>query len=222
MMIAFDYLSSPIVLKDDKVNVLCIENKPLFRNVIKAFVTSNLEESNIVLSKDFTPIDFKKNAVFIYDYFNLDFPSAFIKKTYDDIAMFCNTELQEDANRFRACYEMLFDRIVKEYDFDFEYNEDYALQMFFKACDLRPSIHADSLVDNLLQFVLMINKYSNINCFVFANLHLYFSENELKEFYSDLFYNHIFAFVIENESSFERQNSENVIIIDTDLCEIVD
>lgn len=222
MMIALDSLSHPIDLNDKIVNTLCVENKMLYRNVIHALLTSNFEETKIVFSDNFIPFDFNKNVCFIHDYYNLDFSSAFVKKMYDDISKFCNSELQDEVNEFKVCYERIFDRIVQEYEYDLDYSDDFSLSNFFKACDLKPVIDSSSLLDGLQQFILLFNKYSKTKCFVLLNPHLYFSTDELEKLYSDLIYNHIVLLTIENEMNFVKCSCERITIIDNDFCEIVE
>lgn len=221
MRIAFDFLKEPIRFSDSEINVLCIENKVLFRRVINAFIENSLQEANIVFSKEFKPIDFKKNACVIYDYFHFDFSSSFIKKIYDDISDFCNNELQDDVALFRTYFESLFDKIINEYDYDFQYNYDLSLQLFFKACELKPANKTNSLLENLTQYILLLKKYVKINYFVLVNLHLYFSSDEIMEFYKTLYYNHIYTLVLENEFNFSKLNNEKITIVDNDLCEII-
>lgn len=220
-MVSCDLLSKPIEF-GNTIPVLCIENKKVYRNIINSFIDLNTEDMNIVFSCDYEPLDSKKYVTFIYDYYKFDFSSSFIKKMYDDISLFCNAELQEKVINFRSLYITLLDDIIKEYDYDLEYNGEFSLPAIFKSCELKPSINSLSLIDNLLQYVLFLKKYSKIKCFVFANLHLHFTNEELKLFYSDLIYNHISAFVIENEKNFDSLDIENITIIDKDLCEIID
>lgn len=221
-MVAFDFLSSPIELNDDAVNVLCVENKPLFRNVLNAFVNLELEESNIVFSKDYKPVDFKKIGTCIYNYFDLNFSSSFLKKIYDDIALFCNTELMDETSNFISSCELLFDSIARSYDYEFDYSTDFQLQSLFKTYDLKPVLKTDSLLEALSSYITLTSKYTKTNLFVLFNLHQYFDELELKSFYSDMLYNHIFLLVIENNKYFSSLNNEKTIIIDSDMCEIVE
>lgn len=219
MMVAFDFLSEPINISHSRISVLCIENKALFRKIINSLYHDTTGENKIIFSDDFVPVDFKF-VCFISDYFKLDVTSSFTKKMYDDISLFCHNEFQNDVARLYSEIENLFGKIIDEYDYDFSFCDDYSLPMLFKALDLKPDFESNFLLENLIQYILIIHKYSKIKCFVLANLHQYFTEDELKEFYKELYYNKISAFVIENSKQFITAECEDVVIVDSDLCEI--
>lgn len=221
-MVSFDFLSKPIELNSDSVSVLCIENKKLYRDTVSAVINSCFDNVKIVFSCDYIPIDYNKNIASIYDYYSFEFPSSFIKRIYEDISDFCSVELQKELLNFISAREILFDKIVSEYDFDFEYSNNVPLQNEFKALNLKPTLAKNSILDSLTEYILLLNKYSNIKCFVLINLHLYFSNEEVSSFYKDMQYNGISILDIENNKLFPSLSKEKVIIIDEDLCEIID
>ena len=220
--LSFDFLSQPVAIDSQTVTVFCLENKFLFRKVVNAFISGITEENNIIFSDDYEPVDFKKHITVLYDYFHKDFSSAFLKKLYEDISLYCNDELYSDVTAFRSASENLLLKIVSDYDFDFDYSDDFSLISFFKMRELKPFVSDEPSLDSLLQYVFLLNKYSKIKCFLFINLHLYFDSSELKEFYKELFYNNIKIVDIENSQSFSKNTYEKLIIIDRDFCEIVD
>ena len=57
-MVSFTYLNSPIEFEEDKIPVLVIENKKLFRDVLFSFTTETQDEY-FTFSKDFKPDKFR-------------------------------------------------------------------------------------------------------------------------------------------------------------------
>ena len=52
------------------------------------------------------------------------------------------------------------------------------------------------------------------------NFHLYFSKEELKQFFEEMRVRNIVVFLLENVKSFENNACEKIIVIDEDMCEI--
>lgn len=220
MMLSADFLSLPIEINCEKAQVLCVENKALFRKLINALLGGDAESGGMVFSENFVPFDCRKNIHILYDFYDFAFPSAFMKKLYDDISVYCNTELQQETAGFKAAYEMLFDKIVQDFDYDFDYLQEPALSAFFKVCSLKPAVSGGLSLENLLQYILIINRYSAVKCFVSIHMHRYFSSAELSLFYQELAYNQINLLALESCRDFSIAEFENVVIVDEDLCEI--
>lgn len=220
MMLAADFLSCPIELKDDIVNVLCIENKELYRNIVRTLIEEKPEAMQIVFSEDYAPVKFKGNICFVDDYYRLSVSSGTVKKLYENISAFCERELFSETAAVKAHLVGFMDSIIESYDFDFVYEPEVSLSELFKMLELKPDIASDDLLQSLLDYILLINKYSSVKCFVLLNLHLFFNTDELESFFQDLQYNHISILLLENSSVFEKTCYEKIRIIDDDLCEI--
>lgn len=222
MMLGFEIINEPIDFQQNNINVLCLENNELYRDFVKCFYDENLEQQNIVLSENYEPIKYKGNVLFVNDYFKLNFSSSQLKKMYDDISLYCTSNLSLEETQLRSKIIEFFDFVIKEYDYDFEYNIDFTLQELFKALSLKPAVDCENLLQSLLDYILFAYKYIKPKLFVMLNLHLYFSSEELQKIYKDICYRDIKLLVIENSKSFDLVENEKVFIIDKDLCQIVD
>lgn len=221
-MLGFEIINEPIDFQQNNINVLCLENNELYRDFVKCFYDENLEQQNIVLSENYEPIKYKGNVLFVNDYFKLNFSSSQLKKMYDDISLYCTSNLSLEETQLRSKIIEFFDFVIKEYDYDFEYNIDFTLQELFKALSLKPAVDCENLLQSLLDYILFAYKYIKPKLFVMLNLHLYFSSEELQKIYKDICYRDIKLLVIENSKSFDLVENEKVFIIDKDLCQIVD
>lgn len=222
MMIGFENLSKPIDFSENNINVLCIENKLLYRKVLNSFYMENPEEINMFFSENFTPFKFKGNICFVNDFYKLSISSSVIKKFYDEIALFCNQEMQSETANIKSQIISFVDLVISNFDYDFNYNLDVNLQDIFKMQDVKPAISNNSLLLSLLDYILVINKYISPKCFVLLNLHLYFNNTELEEFYKEISYNKVNILIVENIKDFETNKFEKITIIDSDLCEIIE
>lgn len=220
MIFSFDYLKNVIDLKENGIVTLSIENKAVFRDVISAFKSGALEESGIVFSENYQPIDYKKHVCFVDDLFNPEFSSVFLKKLYADAAQCCHDELLEETLKFKSAYEILISNLMNKFDYDLTCNYDFDLAAFLKFRGLCPDLDGETLLENLLEYILLTSKYSTVKCFVILNLHLFFTKEELEKFFEELKLNHINLLVIEGFLPEDYPKNPKIYILDEDLCEI--
>lgn len=221
MRVSFDFLSEPIDVKIGCANVLCLENKALFRKIMQAFINDSTEEEKIVFSFDYKPFKARGNIYVISNYFNFDFSSSFIKKIYEEIVRFCVNDLELETAKIKSSVNEFMDIIMQSFDFDFTCKSEFELYDLFKIMNLKPDVLQNDYPSALLDFVFLIQKYIPQKCFVFFNLHSYLDADELQSFYKEMLSKDIRILLIES-SSFEKSNLEKVRIIDKDFCEIVE
>ncbi len=222
IMVNFDFLSKPICLADNKIQVLCIESQKLFRTILRSFFNDETEEKNIIFSEDFTPFKARGNVCVIENFFDLSYSNIIIKRLYEQIQEYCNNEQLKETIELKTHLINYMEVVVGDFDFDFDFNYDINLVEIFKAVNLKPHIDRSDLIGALLDYILLVNRYIPAKCFIIPNLHLYFIEEEIALFYKDIINNHINVLIIENTKFFLRNENESIIILDEDFCEIVD
>ena len=220
MRISFDFLSAPVDSEENKVTVLCIENRALFRRVVSAFYTGNTEEESIIFSDNLTPFKYKGNVDFIYNYIDLNFSSALIKKLYTKLSEFSENEMLSETQKLNEAVFQYLDALNKNFDYDFDFDCTLNLPEFFKCQGLRPDIKGINYEENLIDYILAVQKYSPVKLFVLFTPHLYFDSATLHTIYKELLERNINVFVIEGVKFFDTSGIEKVIIVDKDLCEI--
>ena len=174
-----------------------------------------------MFSEDFTPIKIKENVCFLYDFYNLSLSTSVLKKLYENISLFCNTELQSETTELKIQVATFLEKLMMNYDYDFNCNFDLDLVDLFKIQDMKPDISKENLCHSLLDFIILLSKYTKVKCFVLLNLHLYFTDEELNLLYKEFVYNKLNVLVLENSSNFIKNQYEVLRIIDEDLCEII-
>lgn len=220
-MVSFDFMSNPIDLSENKISVLYVENHQLYRNTVKNFYDGCFDEKNIVFSENYSPIKFKNNICFISDIFSIDFSSAFMKKIYEDLSEYANTFLTEDTLKIKTNVLCYLEMLSQNYDFDFEFKDELDIIDLLKLQSFKPVVSGD-LLNKLLDFMIVIKKYSTVKCFVLLNIHNCFSADELELLYKELIYQNINVLLIENKKCFLSSQYEKIYIVDEDLCEIID
>lgn len=221
MMVSFDFLSFPIDLSYNKISVLYIENHQLFRNTLRSFYDGDYFENGIVFSENYEPIKSKGDICFIPDLFNLNFSGIFIKKLYEDLSVYSNTYFSDRIAQIKSSTVCFLEALSQSYEFDFSFKDEIDITDILKMQNFKPSVDGD-LLEKLIDYITVVKKYSTVKCFILTNIHNYFSGLELEQFYKELIYKNITVLLIENQKYFETFQYEKTIIVDEDLCEIVD
>lgn len=219
MMLSVKNFINGIDFTSHKIPVIIIENKSFFRNVFLDFKNDNSDEL-FVFSEDFKPFEFSKKGLFIPD------PLSF-ENTNKKLMTKVNLYLEETANEeysvelsdIKSKLVDFGNLLVAYNEYDFEYNYDITTSSIIKLLDFKISNEVEQGIFLLLRRLLLISKYIGINLFVIPNLHLYFENNEILDFYRTLKLNHIDILVIENFES-DYNSMEDITIIDKDLCVI--
>lgn len=221
MMISFTYLNSPIEFENDRVPVLVIENKKLFRDVLFSFITETQEEY-FTFSKDFKPFEFNKLGCFISNPVNLDFNNKkLMTKINAFLSVNANNEFAAELANVNQSIFTLADKLVSLSSFDLTYDEtSIDASSVIKLLSFQINSSDQSLCELLISFVLLLSKYLKTEVFVISNLYVYFSTEEIADIYKTLLLNHINLLVIEQNLPPHSHNYESVYIIDNDLCQI--
>ena len=222
IMVNFDFLSEPLCLHDHTVQVLCIENQQLFRKVLGWFLWDETEENHIVFSKNFEPFRCNGNVCVVDDFYRLSYSHSMVKKLYQQIENYCNTEYAQETLALTSHLVNFMDSIVCSFDYDLEFCCNVNLSEVFKLMELKPVVEKIDLLNSLLDYILILNRYTSPKCFVLFNLHLYFTPKEISLLYQDLLNHHISVLVVENTKFFHKNAQENVVVLDNDFCEIIE
>lgn len=222
MMFRCNFIANPIDFNDSSINTLCVENKNLFRNFIRAFRYEQYEENDIELLEDYEQLKCKSSILFVPDFYDLSFSSTVLKKIYDNMAAFCVSDLQSQTINIKCDIISYIDLLLNSYDYDFSYNDDFSMQDIFKALTIKPIINNENMVLSLLDYLILADKYLKPKLFVLQNLHLFYSSIELEQLFNDLKKYDINLLLIESNQDFIASDLEKITIIDNDFCVIVD
>jgi len=112
--------------------------------------------------------------------------------------------------------------LAKEYDFDFYFCNNIETSAFLKLFAFTPHNDSENSAERLVRYLKLLKNYLGIKCFLLQNLHLYLSDEEIEMILSSAVAHNICIVDIENSVPAKISKSESLIVIDKDLCEIVD
>lgn len=223
MKLVHKYLSRPLVLEENKVNVVVIENPDMLTGMIDDML-NEIEEKNerYILSHDDSRIDISKHIELITDVFSLDInDKKFLNKLYADL----KTEASNDKFYVKT---MELNSMISAYlsdltdldGFSVMHEEDGDLSYIFKAFNLRFCDEAVGLCEKVAEYITVCNEFLKKDIFIFVNLKSFINDVEISELYEYAFYKKIHLILLENHCSNNVLTDEDVRIIDNDLCDV--
>lgn len=220
MMIHFEYLKNEIVFDDEKIQLLVIENKELFRNVLLTFEQENADDM-FIFSDNLSPFEFSKYGYFIHTPLFVDFQNKkLVSKLNSFLAEAANNEFQQELACLKSNIMSFAEQLGNFSDYDFKWCDDIDTSSLVKLLQFRIDCRSQSPLELFVTYVLLLSKYLGIKIFVVTNLHMYFTDSELEEAYKTLLLNHINLLDVEPSAPNYCNAIESVHIIDSDLCYI--
>lgn len=220
MMLHFEYLKNEIVFDDGFIQLLAIENKELFRNTLLAFEHDDTK-SLFVFSENSIPIEFSKLGYFILNPPVVDLQNKRLtSKINSFLCDAANNDFQQELAQLKSELMNFAEKLGAFCEFDIEWCDDIDALSVIKLFQFRINSNSQAPAELFVTYILLLNRYLKINFFIVANLHMYFSENELEEIYESLLLRHINLLAIEPSKPESVQACEKIHIVDADLCDI--
>lgn len=224
MEIKFFEIENAVQFRQGFVSVLEIENKNLFKNIVlHLYQITQGESDNILINKiENGQIDNLKNFELITDIFNIN-ESTINNK----IVKYLNVELEnsEYQKEIFDILEQLKSKFLSYFDdipFDLCYNDNITIIDLLK--DFAPKINNQehfNYLDMLNNYIKAL-KMLKINEFIIlVDIKKYLTDEELKQFYGNVFMLDLSVLLIESNSSETMDGYEWKLNIDNDLYETV-
>ena len=221
-------LENDIIFKEEYINVLQIQDKKLFTNVINSLNDNinNIEDTKeriIILDNDIE-IKIEKEVLMIIDVFNIDFNQKKIQSAlYNKIEKIYKQEF-ERMSEFQIIFQKLQLNVLdvfNEFPFEFNYKESIGIQEYLKLLGLKISNNKGKIIDTVFSLIDVVEYLSAAKLLVFVNLKLYPSDDELNEIYKYAMYKKVNILLIETGEEKEPLENEKILYIDSDYDEIV-
>lgn len=223
MMLVNSELNIKILLEENYINVLVIENRSLFYNLINEIIMQiEGKDGNWVLSEESKILAINKTVSILVDYFRINYNSrSIIVKLYSNLKDLANSsEFFIATNDIKQALIEYIEKLTYDTQLPVDINTDFDFQSIFKTFDVR-------LLDDNLNLVDTLNTYLNISrdltdnkLTIFVNLFDYLNDEDIIMLYKSISYNKHNVIFLENKFIRKRADNEIVHIIDNDLCEI--
>ena len=219
MIFQYKGFNFKIDFEEKDIFSLIVENKRTYRKIIEDLVNnSNIEDGNIIFSKNNKLIIPEKEIFIFSDYFSFDINKFVLNKYYKELK---NLSENEFLNETLEIKEILKDYINKliENNYSLKFEDDLDVSQILKAFSIKFERSEDLLL-NLFEWLKILNKILGYEIFFFINIENFLSEDELLEFSKFIVYNKYKVVFLENFYRNKLSDNDNLIVIDNDLCEI--
>lgn len=221
-------LENDITFTEEYINVLQIQDKKLFTNVINSLNDNinNIEDTKeriIILDNDIE-IKIEKEVLMIIDVFNIDFNQKKIQSAlYNKIEKIYKQEF-ERMSEFQTIFQKLQLNVLdvfNEFPFEFNYKESIGIQEYLKLLGLKISNNKGKIIDMVFLLIDVVEYLSVAKLLIFVNLKLYLGDDEVNEIYKYAMYKKVNILLIETGEEKEPLENEKILYIDSDYDEIV-
>lgn len=220
MKLVYTELEKQLIFQENRVKVLIIENKLLFRKMIDDFNKQvNGAEGAFTLSADDKILRLDKEAAFVLNPFNLEINSRkALTGLYNELGKLgMNEEYYLKTCRIKGqIAEYIYD-LLSQVDYTLKVQDDFCLQNLFKAIEMEFETGDGDFLEKLVYFMDVCCKFQRVKILAFVNLKTYFTDDELKELYKEAFYRKLNLLLFENSIDDELLE-EDISIVDGDLC----
>lgn len=219
MIFQYKGFNFKINFEEKNIFSLIVENKKIYGKIIEDLINNTgVEDGNIILSKNNKLIVPEKEIFVFLDYFNFDINKFVLNKYYKELK---NISENEFLNETLEIKEILLGYINKltENNYSLKFDDDLDISQILKAFSIKFE-KSEELLLNLFEWVKILNEILEYEIFFFINLGNFLSNNELLEFSKFMLYNKYKVVFLENFSRNKLSDNDNIIIIDSDLCEI--
>ncbi|WP_300275948.1 type II-A CRISPR-associated protein Csn2 [Peptacetobacter sp.] len=211
--------------KENKINLVVIEDKKLFRNYIKEIYNQSIDyddNGRFVLSDNEKEIKLSKKLDVILDYYTLNINNKkILLKVYNKLR---EISIEEDmyikTNKLNSEIIRYIDDIIDISDFPLEFSIDINIIDILKISNVRFVEDYENDLEKICHYIDLVKEVTGKNIFAFINFREFFELDEIRELYKFASYKKIYLIMFENHINDICREYEEVFILDKDICEI--
>jgi len=216
-------IKNQIIFSENKVNVLTIENKTFFTEIVSEFFSQySGNEGKFILSEDDKELSIPKTCELILNPINLDINN---KQNLNKIYSILKQSISDEYNYLKTCTIKSailkhIDDVLLSLDIPLKRSEELDLISIFKAVNISFETEYTNLLEKIIDYISASVELNQIKCFIFINLKQFLNFKDLSELYKFARYIKTNLFLIEGVYTSTKEDCEKSYIIDKDLYEI--
>ncbi len=223
MMIMHSVFSTPIHFDENQINILVVEHpKALTDMLLTLLKQSEGDDGSFVLSENYTPLDFAKEAEIVISPFEIDINQRkILTKLHQKLtSLAIGEENFLKTKELMRCHSEYLGELLQQADYHLSFCDEFDVANLFKLADIRINTDSRNLIESLTDYLTIYAELCKTSCFIFVNLKSYLSDEELLDLYQFIQYKKLNILLIE--SIYRKQISpiEKIRVIDADMCEI--
>ena len=222
MKLVYPEWERAVTFVENRIPVVVIENPRYFRRISwELYCQIKGGGGRFVLSDSDKEIELNKWAEIILSPFAVNTgDTRFGKKLYKQLEDIANEEeLQETGQINSHIFEYLYG-LMDYLGYDLTCDEEVDLQVLFKAAGVKPVFDNSDSLHEMVDYIDLLSSLLNMRLIVMLNYRMFLEVEELKLFYNTVSQKKLSVLLLENSMKNEKIECEDVLTIDSDLCEI--
>ncbi len=208
---------------EEKYNILVIESKTLFYQVIKdLYQQINNEYGDFVFSKKDQPIEIKDSLELIINPFDLDINNKRILTAIQKLVVKeAKNEIHySETNKIITLLEGYAQKLAFTFDGNVSPKYEITSEAIIKMINFQVDVFSSSFPETIFEYLINSNKYLNTQVFCFVNFFNYLENNQIDDFIKSCLDYHISVIFIEAVDTNYKNTNCKKTIIDSDFCHI--
>ena len=223
MKLSISGIGETFNFEEHPIYTVCVENKMLYKDIVTRLYSAwRGENDDIFLYDGNKKLDFTKSSEIVNNIFNLDFGGTKLTNAlYNNLkTIIQSSSLNEDYQQMVSNLTNFFDKVKNSSDYNIEW-EDIDIISLLKVASFKfNNAENDNLLKRLLDYIHLYSDALGVKLFIFMNTKCIFNENEIGQLYHQCALEGCNILNIDCISSNRVTKEEELIIIDSDLCEI--
>ncbi|AME09907.1 MULTISPECIES: type II-A CRISPR-associated protein Csn2 [Gemella] len=213
-----------IELKENIINTIILENKQYFRECVRSLKLQHQgDEGLFIFSDGLKEISLAKYSYLITDLFNLDINNKkILTKIYTELMKYA-VENYIELNTIQTNLLNYYENLIHSSSLELEYRDELDIMGMLKLADFKINLISNNDLEKLIKYLKVLVELCGIKVIFIVGLHIYYTENEIKQLYKELCINKIKIINIENQQYKNLSTvdyTEKVYIFDEENCEI--
>lgn len=211
-----------IVFKEGSVPVISIENPSYYSDIIKELMRQQQTGSGrFVLSDGNKVYDLSKVSEIIFSPFQIDFENKKIQSAIvKQIAQIAIEDEYMETKEIMGKLSSYIYQLTDYLDIDLTMNENMDVSQLIKMVGLKAVRDEDSLISQFTDYLVLLINLLHLKLIICINVKPYFSYDEMNAFYKTVTSKKIPLLLLESRLESGKIEFEDILIIDSDLCEI--
>lgn len=212
-----------IELTENRIPVIIFESPNRLLNFISQLKAQmDGYEGEWVLSENGTILDVSKTCELIIDLFSLDMnqkklTSALYHRLERELL---SSELLPEWNSFYSVLSNFTEKVFALSEYHLNYRETLDVRDFLKFMNVSFEDSSEDLLERVIDYMALSSAIVGTSLFILCNAKSFFDDTQLTYLYEQAFYKKFYLLLIESRGLNEKNELEDVIIIDNDDCVI--
>lgn len=208
-------LEKAITLKEGEVVTLVMENPVALRNTVYGFKNEN---STLVLSEDYIPVEMVKHVELIDNVFEVDFASKKIATKLNHETELVVSEYPQETISLIDTLNRYAELLADTLDYPVQFSMVENMEKVIKLLEFSIDSEEMSIPERILTYMGICRRFFAKKIFVLLNFKGVISDEEFELFCRNIEYEKFCVLILESYDHNRGAEQEKKIIIDHDLC----